>query len=412
MIDEKRHMTLCFTNMDNLFYNRDIKTSGVVMKKYIYIAFIIITVFLGVLYQQTPLTSQAAEETYDVVYFGSRYCQVCQALENSDDIFSIMEDQGLTVKKYILEDDSSYTELFRNYQFTYDVPQTSSSVPIIFVGKSYFSGRTDIVSAVEDFTVLNLANTETMPEILTAPPSDFSLIYFILLGFVDGVNPCAIAMLLIFISMLGFTKKKRVLVMVSLTFISAIFISYFLFGTILYNYLNRLQFLSFLVQTVPWIIIGLTGILFILNFYDFVVTILQKYQLVKNQLPSGIQRFNRKLIEKFTKTMEEDSKKVYVVTFIIGLIISFTEFLCTGQAYLTAILHLIHFTDHLWRGIILLLVYNLIFVLPLFIITLIAVKTQSIMSISNFMREKLHWIKLFNALVFLAILIYYLIFMI
>ena len=200
--------------------------------------------------------------------------------------------------------------------------------------------------------------------------------------------------------------------MVSLTFISAIFISYFLFGTILYNYLNRLHFLSFLVQTVPWIIIGLTGILFILNFYDFVVTILQKYQLVKNQLPSGIQRFNRKLIEKFTKTMEEDSKKVYVVTFVIGLIISFTEFLCTGQAYLTAILHLIHFTDHLWRGIILLFVYNLIFVLPLFIITLIAVKTQSIMSISNFMREKLHWIKLFNALVFLAILIYYLIFMI
>jgi len=163
---------------------------------------------------------------------------------------------------------------------------------------------------------------------------------------------------------------------------------------------------------VPWVIIGLSAFLFLLNFYDFVVTLLQKYNLVKNQLPSGIQKFNRRLMQKFTKTMDEGSKMIYVVTFAIGLIISFTEFLCTGQAYLTAILHLIHFTDHLGRGILLLLVYNLIFVLPLMIITLVAMKTQSIVSISTFMREKLHWIKLFNALVFLAILIYYLIFMI
>lgn len=146
--------------------------------------------------------------------------------------------------------------------------------------------------------------------------------------------------------------------------------------------------------------------------YDFVVTMLQKYNLVKNQLPSGIQKFNRKLMAKFTQKMEEESKMIYVITFFIGVVISFTEFLCTGQAYLTAILHLIHFTDHLDRGIILLLVYNLIFVLPLIIITVIALKTQSIVNISSFMREKLHWIKLFNAIVFLAILIYYLLFMI
>jgi cytochrome c biogenesis protein CcdA len=135
------------------------------------------------------------------------------------------------------------------------------------------------------------------------------------------------------------------------------------------------------------------------------VTLLQKYQLIKNQLPRGIQKFNRALMQKFTQSMDEGSKMIYVITFMIGLIISFTEFLCTGQAYLTAILHLIHFTDHLGRGIILLFVYNLIFVLPLVVITLIAMKTQSVVSISTFMREKLHWIKLFNALVFLAILI-------
>lgn len=382
------------------------------MKKIIYLTLTIALLIFGMLFQTKTLPLYAQEETYDVVYFGSRFCQICKALDETDHAFDRMTEQGLTVKKYIIEDDPSYTQLFRNYQFTYDVPQTSASVPIIFVGESFFSGRNAINDAIDHNTLLDIVATEQMPEILSAPPSDFSLIYFILLGFVDGVNPCAIAMLLIFISLLGFTKKKRVLLMVSLTFIAAIFISYFLFGTFLYQYLNRLQFLSFLVTVVPWVIIGLAAFLFILNMYDFIVTLLQKYNLVKNQLPSGIQKFNRRLMAKFTQKMEEESKMIYVITFFIGVIISFTEFLCTGQAYLTAILHLIHFTDHLGRGVILLLVYNFIFVLPLIIITLIALKTQSIVSISNFMREKLHWIKLFNALVFLAILLYYLIFMI
>lgn len=382
------------------------------MKKIIYSIWVFMILIAGMLYQPTSIQILAQEESYDVVYFGSRFCTVCKTLDETDHAFDRMESQGLKVKKYVLEDDTEYTKLFRNYQFTYDVPQTSASVPIIFVGTSYFSGRESINDAIDNLTLIQLASTQTPPEILTAPPSDFSLVYFILLGFVDGVNPCAIAMLLIFISMLGFTKKKKVMLQVSLTFILAIFTSYFLFGTVLYRYLNRLQFLSFLVRAVPWTIIAIAGILFLINFYDFLVTILQKYHLVKNQLPSGIQKFNRKLMDKFTKTMEEESKMIYLVTFFIGVIISFTEFLCTGQAYLTAILHLIHFTDHLGRGIVLLLFYNLIFILPLIIITLISLKTQSIVSISNFMREKLHWIKLFNAVIFLGILIYYLLFMI
>lgn len=378
--------------------------------KYVFFLILMMLTLITTSFFSRPI--HAASEAYDAVYFGSKFCQVCIALDESDDAFTRLANQGVIVKKYILEDDTAYTELFRNYQFTYDVPQTSASVPILFVGETYFSGREAINEAIDDFSIRDLAQTEVMPEIMVAPPSDFSLVYFILLGFVDGVNPCAIAMLLIFISLLGFTNNKKILLRVSLTFIAAIFINYFLFGTILYQFFNRLQFLSIIVKVLPWIIIGLTGFLFVLNFYDFVVTLLQKYNLVKNQLPRGIQAFNRKLMKKFTEKMEENSKMVYVITFFIGTVISFTEFLCTGQAYLTAILHLIHFTDHISRGIILLIVYNIIFVLPLLIITGIAMKTQSIVGISIFMREKLHWIKLFNALVFLAILLYYLIFMI
>jgi len=382
------------------------------MKKIVYI-FVYIVMLIGLsALQLSPFRIVAADEDYDAVYFGSLYCSVCQHLETVDLAFERLEAQGVTVNKIILEEDTGNTVIFRNYQFTFDVKSNETMVPIIFVGNTYFAGPTAINQAIDSFQIRDIAQTTEMLEIMVAPPSDFSLVYFILLGFVDGVNPCAIAMLLLFISLLGFTKKRSILIPVAFTFISAIFISYFLFGTVLYQYLYQLRFLSFLVKTIPWIIVGISGILFLLNFYDFIVTMLQKYNLVKNQLPQGIQKFNRKMMERFTKKMDEGSKSIYIITFLIGIIISFTEFLCTGQAYLTAILHLIHFTENIGRGLLLLAIYNLIFVLPLIVITLIAYKTQSIQSISIFMREKLHWIKLFNSIVFLAILIYYLLYMI
>jgi hypothetical protein len=233
----------------------------------------IIFIFIGFIlstFNQTVI--YAAEETYDAVYFGSIYCSVCQALENEDQVFETLSSQGVSVKKIILEDDKENTNIFRNYQYTFNVPENEGMVPILFVGNTYFVGRTAINQAVDDGLIFDISQSMELLPIIDAPASGFSLAYFVLLGFVDGVNPCAIAMLLLFISLLGFTKKKSVLIPVSLTFISAIFISYFLFGTLLYQYLYQLRFLSFLVIFLPWVIIGITTILFLLNFYDFIMT--------------------------------------------------------------------------------------------------------------------------------------------
>ncbi len=344
-------------------------------------------------------------DDYDVVYFGSKLCSGCQEVEASG-VFDELEAQGLNVKKYILEDDSSYTGIFRNYQYTYGVKDSEKAVPILFVGDTFVNGVENIKKMTFNEEIKTLAQTPMLP-IEEAPAGGIQIVYLMLLGLLDGINPCAIAMLIIFISLLGFSKEKKVLLKVSITFMSAIFISYFLFGTILFRFLSVFAHLGFLVTVVPYVILGISVVLFLLNFYDYLVTRKQQYDKVKNQLPKGIQRFNRNLMKKFTDAMEKDSIYMYVITFVLGLIISVTEFLCTGQAYLTAILHLIHFSDHVMRGILLLFMYNILFILPLIIITVIAVKTKSVMGVTVFMREKLHIVKLINAIVFLAIGIYY-----
>jgi cytochrome c biogenesis protein CcdA/glutaredoxin len=353
----------------------------------------------------------AAEDTYhDAVYFASKFCSSCQKLEDEGVIDQLIQ-EGYDIETIYLEDDSAYTKLLYDYQYTYDVDFFGTSLtPVIFAGDRYFVGYEDIKNAVDQGTIQQIMNEQSMLEIESAPDADFSLITFVLLGFVDGVNPCAIAMLLLFISMLSFSDQSKTLLKISFIFISAIYISYFLFGTLLYQTLSSLSGIAPILEIVPWVIVSISIIVVILNLYDFIVTTLKKYDKVKNQLPSKIQKFNRRLMETFTKKLEEGSLMIYVIAFFIGVVISFTEFLCTGQAYFTAILHLIHFSSHVGRGLLLLAIYNLIFVLPLIVIALVAVKTKSVIRVSSFMRKNLHWIKLFNVIVFLAIIIYYVIF--
>jgi cytochrome c biogenesis protein CcdA len=348
-----------------------------------------------------------AQEEADMIYFGSKFCVSCARVEEAG-VFESIANQGFVIQTYYLEDDAAYLGLLRDYQDAYGLPLDSVSTPIIFVGEESFAGEEDILNAFNSGRLVTLMTTESLRSPTQAPLADFSLITFILLGLVDSVNPCAIAMLLMFISLLNFSTKKRVILSVAFTYIGTIFVSYFLFGTILYRVLTMIPGGSLLVQIVPWVIIVLAGVLLVLNGYDFIVTYFERYDKVKNQLPKGIKRFNQRLMKAFTQKMEEGSPVVYLITFLVALIVSATEFLCTGQAYLTAILHLIQSSTLVARGIALLVIYNTIFVLPLILITIIAVKANSIMGVSIFMRERLHWIKLFNALVFLFILVYYL----
>jgi len=96
---------------------------------------------------------------------------------------------------------------------------------------------------------------------------------------------------------------------------------------------------------------------------------------------------------------------ILALTFVLGITLSVTDLLCTGQIYFS-ILYGIHTLNSVY-GYIALLAYNLMFVLPLIVIAVIAIKGQGVMATSNFIRERMDLIKLLNAILFLGIAIYY-----
>ncbi len=341
------------------------------------------------------------------------YIKKLEALGYTVYVIDIMVEEPVTSlpDNIVIEGDYSNTDLFAAYNRVYDVG--FAHVPILFVADTYYSAD-DIKDAIDkndlktgDLLEVNIISNEVYDNLT-------GIVGFLTVlgaGFLDGFNPCAIALLLLFVSLLGFSENKRVLFLVSLTYISALFISYFLIGTLLYGVLERYADEALIVnRIISYGMIVLCSGLFLFNFYDYLVSRNQEYGKIKNQLPKWLQRFNKRIVKRFTAVINDEQRGgltiVLIITFILGITLSVTELLCTGQIYLGIIVG-IHTLDQGYAYIAL-LAYNIMFVLPLIFIAFVAIRGKGLIATSNMLRENMHIVKLFNALLFLGILTYYL----
>ncbi|HOI46842.1 MAG TPA: hypothetical protein PLR26_03800 [Bacilli bacterium] len=374
------------------------------MKKIFYVIIAMVLLAIGI---SNNLTL-ASEETPQAVYFYSPTCSTCaQWGPYMDQIIEL----GVNLEKVSTMTQEGY-RLFEDYKLTYLVPRNEGTVPLLFVGDEFygFEDFDTVKQLISSQEIIALANTPLKPLQSSNPQTIAGFVgflYVVFSGLLDGFNPCAIAMLLLFISLLGFSKDKKILIGVSISYIAALFLTYFALGTFLFQFLHLFNFASLTIFLNIFILV-LCSILFLFNLYDFFMSRKNRFDKIKNQLPKGLKRFNQNIIRTFTKKMKEGSIAVYFLAFLLGVIISFTEFLCTGQVYLPVIISLIQFSEDFQLGAYLyLIVYNFMFVLPLIVITVFAVKSKSVMAASEKIREKMYLIKLINALLFLAIVIYY-----
>ncbi len=372
--------------------------------------------FLLFSFTTTPVLAEA-ESLGEIVYIDDPNCSDCERIRNAGYIERLQE-QGIHVRVLNFQDD--YDEAYA-YITVYRVPAIGGrAVGIIFAGNDYYRGYNTISVAFNDGSIQASAQSP-LRDISDFAPREIAgisgLLYVMLLGLIDGINPCAIAMLLMFISMIGFTKNLRVMLTVSISYIGAIFVTYFFIGMGILSLLNisRNAFVNFSIGLYIFFAL-LCLILFVLTFYDYLVTRNQAYEKVKNQLPKYIQSLNKRIMQRFTAVIhnEESSFKqtvlIVFVPFFIGIIVGITEAACTGQIYFVLLASL---EQNLAQGIIslreigFLLVFNIMFILPLILIALIAITSRSVVGVANFVREHLSTIKLITAIFFFVMAIYF-----
>ena len=176
---------------------------------------------------------------------------------------------------------------------------------------------------------------------------------------VDAVNPCAFAVLILLMTTILAKTDKRKALFSGIAFTTSIFISYFLMGLGLYSAIQAagVTTLFYWIVSVLAIIVGLA------NLKDY-------FWYGKGfimEVPLSWRPHMKKLIASVTSPPG---------AFVIGFLVSLFLLPCTSGPYIV-ILGLLAKQTTQFTGIMFLLLYNLIFVMPMVGITLVVYKGLS-----------------------------------
>lgn len=170
---------------------------------------------------------------------------------------------------------------------------------------------------------------------------------------IDSINPCAFGVLIFLLAYLAKTTKQPHKMLVNGTvYIAAVFLTYLFAGVILLGALRALGKASAIAYIVIGILIILAGLIEIKDFFwygkGFSLTI----------FPSEAAR-----IKKYARHIG----CAWYTAFMLGVFVALVELPCTGAVYL-AVLALMSGAGVQTHSLLFLTVYNLIFVLPLWLI--------------------------------------------
>jgi len=250
-------------------------------------------------------------------------------------------------------------------------------VPVLFIGDGYLF-RDAITFDNLDKLIQKYSTTETVPpwekvkekdltaqDRLIARFQSFGLAAVAVSGLIDGINPCAFASIIFFISYLTLIKRKgREILWVGGIFTLSVFLTYFLIGTGALKMITSLSFLPLVRKIFILVTAALALILGVVSLYDYLQ--FKKKGTTKDaklQLPSFLKNMIHSAIRKNVKL-----SNYILMAAVTGFIVSLLELACTGQIYLPTIMFISTIPDLKVNALSYLLFYNLMFVVPLVLV--------------------------------------------
>ena len=234
-------------------------------------------------------------------------------------------------------------------------------------------------------------------------------------GLVDGVNPCAFTVIVFFISFLTFMGyKKRETAWIGAAYIFAVFLTYLGIGFGLFKALYYFKFF-YLISKIVYVAIGALSLFLAgLSLRDYII-----YKRTGNtdemalQLPAYIKMKIHNIMGGFyRKEKNSQNKTLFALIWsalIVGFLVSLLEAVCTGQLYLPTIVFVLKDGTLRGRALFYLIIYNLMFILPLIGVLVLALMGVSSKQFESYTRKNLGIVKLVMAAVFLALGVFLLI---
>lgn len=342
-----------------------------------------------------------------LVLFVTGACESCQtAKEYLQDglpggkfdllIYNIMEDENAAVLRRLMK--------------LYGVPDSRQQVPLLFSRKGYLSGAKAIVDGTAKVLEGGEA-TGSWEEITSGLLQDkqvmrISKLQLAVTGFLNGLNPCGISMLLMILSIL--LMSGRNFYGGSLVYLTGKFFTYLFLGFTIGAFFSVIESTAFQALQKGTEAVFSVLALFFGFFYliDFIHVLRKDYGRERLRLPGRLRKWNHTMITKLTKIPE---RFWYPVLFLLGIVISAGEFLCTGQIYLASLLYMVKQNEglnmHLAGNLAL---YLTAMCIPMVLAVMLVSRGKSVMSASRLSLKILPAVKLaysvFFFVLFLALL--------
>jgi hypothetical protein len=218
-------------------------------------------------------------------------------------------------------------------------------------------------------------------------------------GLIDGLNPCAFATLIFFISYLTFIgRKRREIFWVGIGFSGAVFATYLLIGLGILSFVQHFSFLPIFSRIVYLITFAIVLILGGYSLYDYIQLKRGKPSEMKLQLPDFLKK-------RIHRTIREQSRssRYFLAALAAGFVISILEFTCTGQVYLPTILFVMNVPSLKASAISYLLLYNIMFIVPLLVIFGTVYWGTTSEQLGFFLQKRAAAIKLLTSVLFFAL---------
>ena len=202
---------------------------------------------------------------------------------------------------------------------------------------------------------------------------------------VDSINPCAFSILIVSIVFLfGIGKTREIIFKYGFAYILGIFLVYLLIGLGIMQALHVFNVPHFMSK------VG-AGLLILFGAINILETIFPNFP-IKFAIPHSAHGKMNELVNKASLP----------AMVALGALVGLCEFPCTGGPYLTVI-GLLHDSKTYWSGSFYLILYNLIFILPLVVILLVASNRDLVDKVQSFQKSNKKYMKIVAGIIMIIL---------
>lgn len=284
--------------------------------------------------------------------------------------------------------------------------------PAAAIGSTFLMGypteiKTYADAAIEKAMLLNEKTTLVQTD-AQDPQKAFSKITLWAIigsGLVDGINPCAFAVIVFFVSFLTVYKyTRKEIIVVGTAYCAAVFAAYVLIGLGLFKFLYAMSGFAYVIKGFYILTAAVCLLFFVLALYDFwVYKKTGKAEKMLLQLPTNLKVRIHKIMGFFLREKHDSSIRLTLAALAVGFAVSLVEAVCTGQVYLPTVVLIMQDPAFRVKAWLFLLLYNLMFIFPLVLIFVLSILGYESKGFNNFLKKHLGLMKLLLCCVFLGL---------